>query len=154
MQSAPLQVNICVADLDEKRKKVVVVYNKWNCTKKINHSCMIFASIQYILDIAFILVPYDNMSVNDFFSSSSRSDEYIQYIQLLLIYFHFNHLHWKWTDVCLNDIYACQDCRYEEVFLLPEWKDLCCNKAWHPKSTSALWTDDTSAYTYIYQQKK
>lgn len=57
---------------------------------------MIFESIQYILDIAFILVPHDNMSVNDFFFS--RSDEYIHSVAVVfLIYsvFHFNHLHWK-----------------------------------------------------------
>lgn len=41
---------------------------------------MIFESIQYILDIAFILVTHDNMSVNDFFFRGVMNT----YIQLLL----------------------------------------------------------------------
>lgn len=56
---------------------------------------MIFESIKYSLDIAFILVPHDNMSVNDFFFP--KSDEYIHSaaVVFLIFVFHFNHLHWK-----------------------------------------------------------
>lgn len=55
---------------------------------------MIFESIQYILDIEFILVPHDNMSVNDFLF---KSDEYAHSVAVVfLIYsvFHINNLHW------------------------------------------------------------
>lgn len=58
---------------------------------------MIYESIQYILDIEFILVSHDNMRVNDFFFFS-RSDGYTHSVAVVfLIYsvFHFNNLHWN-----------------------------------------------------------
>lgn len=50
---------------------------------------MIFESIQYILDIAFIIVPHDNMSVNDCFS---RSDEYIHSVAVVFLIYSVFHL--------------------------------------------------------------
>lgn len=61
---------------------------------------MIFESIQYILDIAFILVPHDNMSVDDFFFS--RSDKYTHSVAVVFLIYSVFHL-----IICTGNKWMC-----------------------------------------------